>query len=160
MKKISILLCVFLLGTVGSTVFGGTVGVPVAKVKVVHPRVVQRGVVAPTCGCEPVAVGVPCACVKCVKVVQPRVVQRSVVMSDCVCESMVDVDPTRIARVTTLFPRTVQRGVVVPTCGCEPSVDTGTPRLARVKVVQPRVVQRGVVVPACGCLYESQNVMP
>ena len=47
MKKISMLFCVFMLGAISATAFGGTVGVPATKVKVVHPRVVQTTVVAP-----------------------------------------------------------------------------------------------------------------
>ena len=148
MKKISKLLCVLLVGMVGSTAFAGTVGVPYTKVKVVQPRIVQKAVVAPTAVCEPVVVAAPCVCVK---VVQPRVVQRSVVMMDC-CDPQVAVDSTRLAKVTTVFPRVVKKGVVATPCACEPLVDTGTARLAKVKVVYPRTVRVGVVAPACcGC---------
>jgi len=148
MKKISVMLCAFLLGSVGTACFGGAIGVP-AKVKVVHPRAVQRTVVAPTNECAPVAVvAVPCTPVK---VVQPRVVQRMVVPPTCcTCESAVNVDPTRLAHVTTVHPRAVQRTVAAPACcECGTTIGVAYPGPAKVKIVYPRTVTRGVVVPVC-----------
>jgi len=149
MKKVSILLAVFLFGLIGSTAFGGTLvmGVPYSKVKVVQPRVVQKTVVAPAIECQPVVAVAPLAKVK---VVQPRVVQRSVAVSYG-CETVAGIDPTRVARVTTVYPRSVQRSLATPAV-CGPCVDVvAAPRLAYVKVVQPRVVQRSVVVPPVCC---------
>jgi len=149
MKKIVLSLSAFLFTSVCATCFGETVhvGAP-AKVKVVHPRAVQRAVVPPTCGCDVVAVGVPCTCTK---IVQPRVVQRMVVPQTCgECAPSVNPDPTRLAKVKTLHPRTIQRTVVAPTCcECGTAIDTSYPGPAKVKVVYPKVVQRGVVVPVC-----------
>ena len=152
MKKFVVSLCAFLFGAVCLTCFGGTVevGAP-AKVKVVHPRIVQRTVVPPNCECEAaVAVGVPCGCGK---IVQPRIVQRMVVPATCCeCESTVCTDPARLAKVKTAHPRIVQRGCVAPTCGeCGTAIDVSYPGSAHVKVVYPRVVQRGCVVPVPAC---------
>ena len=150
MKKFSILVsCVFLFGSVSSTAFGGTVaiGVPPAKVKVVHPKSVQRAVVAPTHMPVPVAV----APVAPVKIVQPRVVQRRTVAAGSY-ESAVVTDPTRVAKVKTVLPKQVQRSVVAPTCAGGSPVDIGITRWANVKVVYPRTVQWSVPVPpAYGC---------
>jgi len=117
MKKISMLLCVFLFGTVGMTAFGGTVGVPVAKIKVVQPRVVQRSVVMPDCACNPLVDVDPTRIAR-VTTVFPRTVQRGVVTPTCGCEPLVDTGTPRLARVKVVQPRVVQRGVVAPACGC------------------------------------------
>ena len=152
MKKFVVSFCAFLFGTVCVTCFGFEtveVGAP-AKVKVVHPRIVQRTVVPPNCECEAVAVGVPCGCGK---IVQPRIVQRMVVPPKCCeCESAVCTDPARLAKVRTIHPRIVQRTVTGSSCcECGTAIDVCYPGPAYVKVVYPRVVQKGCAVPVPVC---------
>lgn len=141
MKKILMVLGVFLIGSACTACFGGTV--PYSKVKVVQPRVVQRTFVMPTEECAAV-VGTPA------KVVYPRVVQRSVAVEPCAGEPIVDVDAFRAAKVKAVYPRAVHRSVVTPT-GYEGDtlVEGYPPRTAKVKVVYPRVAQRTMGTPVC-----------
>jgi hypothetical protein len=148
MRKISMLICAFMLGSVGVTSFAQTIeeGTP-ARVRTVFPRIVQRTVIAPTQVVEPVAVvATPPASVR---VVQPRVVQRTIVAPTCPeCGTPASADFSRLARVPTVFPRIAPRTVVPQPCGeCGNVVDVRYPVPARARVVYPRIVTSGLVAP-------------